>query len=151
VERGGPVCHTLGVVGRKRRSAEEIKPLTEDRKVLVLRYMIDAEEAKARWNGAEEAEGRATEAEGPMSVERPEQRVAAEARPRRQPAEAEAAPHVSSMHLLVTAFRAVVRPAVDPLISAARSLERPETGDVILGVVVCALSIGIGVAVALAT
>jgi hypothetical protein len=45
--------------GRWWRSAE-IKPLTEDRKVLVQRYMIDADEAQAR-QAAEEAERRAAE------------------------------------------------------------------------------------------
>jgi hypothetical protein len=43
------------------RSPGEIKPLTGDRKVLVQRYMIDAEEAQAQRQAAEEAERRAAE------------------------------------------------------------------------------------------
>jgi colicin import membrane protein len=47
--------------GRWWKSAAEIKPLTEDRKVLVQRYMIDADEALARRQVAEEADRRAAE------------------------------------------------------------------------------------------
>jgi hypothetical protein len=119
---------------------------------------------------AEEAEVlRGGDVEGPRPAEKRAQRAGAEARraaqskawqvatgPARESlqaetgpeAEAEAARRAAELRL---SSHGVVRAAVDSMISAARNLGRPDSGDVIWGVVGCVLAIGIGVAVALAT
>jgi hypothetical protein len=154
--------------------ASEFKPLTGGRNMLLQRFMIHTQ-------AAEEAEGRAAEKlarrQAP-EAEAARQAAGAEAAreaPRRP--ELLAAAIVYSKHVVLTAtpyvriaarrggdlaserarkalrlsFRAVVQPALDSMISAARNLERPGSDDVKLGAVACALAIGIGIAVALTT
>jgi hypothetical protein len=158
--------------GRWWKSEAPIEPLTEDRKVLVHRYMIDVEEAQAQPQpeAGEEANRRAADQRARRQGAPKAKQQAAKQPPRRQgvpeakqqeaeqPARRQAAEKTKQRAAQQPArrqaaepVRAVVRPILSSMISVVGNLERPDTGDVIFGVVVCALAICVGIAIALAT